>query len=215
MGKQAMTTKERIVDEALTLFAAKGFKGTTVKEIADAVGIKDASLYKHFKSKQEILSTIVDEAYLHMGKMSDNLGIPSGKDSPKTGAEFFRGMNRDTLIGIGREVFKFYLTDDYMSRFWRLANLEQYNNRDFYELYRKLFTEEGIEYQKNLFAEMIKIGAFREGDPEVMAYNFYSPIFLLLHRYAGNEAGLNEALEIVDKMVGDFYDRYHMEGGRI
>lgn len=208
MGKQGMTTKERIVDEALTLFASKGFRGTTVKDIADAVGIKDASLYKHFKSKKEILNTIVEEAYVHMGNMSDSLGIPSGDGSLEDAAEFFRGINRETIIALGKEVFKFYLTDDYMSRFWKLANLEQYNNRDFYELYRRLFTEEGIEYQKNLFAEMIRMGAFREGDPEVMAYNFYSPIFLLLHRYAGSEGELDEALEIIEKMVGDFYDRY-------
>ncbi|MDD6765159.1 MAG: TetR/AcrR family transcriptional regulator [Firmicutes bacterium] len=208
MGKQGMTTKERIVDEALTLFASKGFRGTTVKDIADAVGIKDASLYKHFKSKKEILNTIVEEAYVHMGNMSDSLGIPSGDGSLEDAAEFFRGINRETIIALGKEVFKFYLTDGYMSRFWKLANLEQYNNRDFYELYRRLFTEEGIEYQKNLFAEMIRMGAFREGDPEVMAYNFYSPIFLLLHRYAGSEGELDEALEIIEKMVGDFYDRY-------
>lgn len=208
MGKQGMTTKERIADEALTLFAAKGFRGTTVKDIADAVGIKDASLYKHFKSKKEILNTIVEEAYVHMGNMSDSLGIPSGDGSLEDAAEFFRGINRETIIALGKEVFKFYLTDDYMSRFWKLANLEQYNNRDFYELYRRLFTEEGIEYQKNLFAEMIRMGAFREGNPEVMAYNFYSPIFLLLHRYAGSEGELDEALEIIEKMVGDFYDRY-------
>ena len=208
MGKQGMTTKERIADEALTLFASKGFRGTTVKDIADAVGIKDASLYKHFKSKKEILNTIVEEAYVHMGNMSDSLGIPSGDGSLEDAAEFFRGINRETIIALGKEVFKFYLTDGYMSRFWKLANLEQYNNRDFYELYRRLFTEEGIEYQKNLFAEMIRMGAFREGDPEVMAYNFYSPIFLLLHRYAGSEGELNEALEIIEKMVGDFYDRY-------
>ena len=208
MGKQGMTTKERIADEALTLFAAKGFRGTTVKDIADAVGIKDASLYKHFKSKKEILNTIVEEAYVHMGNMSDSLGLPSGDGSLEDAAEFFRGINRETIIALGKEVFKFYLTDDYMSRFWKLANLEQYNNRDFYELYRRLFTEEGIEYQKNLFAEMIRMGAFREGDPEVMAYNFYSPIFLLLHRYAGSEGELDEALEIIEKMVGDFYDRY-------
>ena len=208
MGKQGMTTKERIADEALTLFAAKGFRGTTVKDIADAVGIKDASLYKHFKSKKEILNTIVEEAYVHMGNMSDSLGIPSGDGSLEDAAEFFRGINRETIIALGKEVFKFYLTDDYMSRFWKLANLEQYNNRDFYELYRRLFTEEGIEYQKNLFADMIRMGAFREGNPEVMAYNFYSPIFLLLHRYAGSEGELDEALEIIEKMVGDFYDRY-------
>ena len=55
-----MTTKEKITEEALTLFAEKGYKGTSVKNIADAVGIKDASLYNHFKSKQEIFDSIVE-----------------------------------------------------------------------------------------------------------------------------------------------------------
>lgn len=50
-----MTTKEKITEEALTLFAEKGYKGTSVKNIADAVGIKDASLYNHFKSVSDFL----------------------------------------------------------------------------------------------------------------------------------------------------------------
>lgn len=41
-----MNTKERIVKEALTLFSKHGYQGTSVKNIADAVGIKDSSLYK-------------------------------------------------------------------------------------------------------------------------------------------------------------------------
>lgn len=43
-----MTTKDRITEEALTLFAEKGYKGTSVKNIADAVGIKDA-VYAYFR----------------------------------------------------------------------------------------------------------------------------------------------------------------------
>ena len=56
-----MTTKERIVEEALTLFSVKGYKGTSVKDIAGAVGSKDSSIYKHFTGKQEIL-----DAQLHV-----------------------------------------------------------------------------------------------------------------------------------------------------
>ena len=48
-----MKTKDRITEAALSLFAENGFNGTSVKQIADAVGIRDASLYKHYKSKRE------------------------------------------------------------------------------------------------------------------------------------------------------------------
>ena len=44
-----MSTKERILDAALSLFAENGFDGTSVEQIAQAVGIKAPSLYKHYK----------------------------------------------------------------------------------------------------------------------------------------------------------------------
>ena len=47
-------TREKILDEALTLFSEKGFEGTTVRDIASAVGITASSLYKHFESKDAI-----------------------------------------------------------------------------------------------------------------------------------------------------------------
>ena len=204
-----MTTRERIVDEALTLFAAKGFKGTTVRNIADAVGIRDASLYKHFSSKQQILDTIVEQMYEHMDGLTEQLGIPSGSSTIEDAVKFYEHIDRETIVSLGKKVFAFYLTDGFVSRFWRLASMEQYSNPEFYEIYRRLFTDEGIEYQTQLFAGMIEAGAFRKSDPQLMAFHFYSPIFLLLHRYAGRPEMLTEAEPLIERLVGDFYDRYH------
>ena len=75
-----MNTKERIVEEALTLFSEYGYQGTSVKNIADAVGIKDSSLYKHFKSKKEIFDTIVKEMSVRMERMSKEYGLPDEHD---------------------------------------------------------------------------------------------------------------------------------------
>ena len=49
-----MSTKDRILEEALTLFAENGYDGTGVEQIAEKVGIKAPSLYKHFKGKEDI-----------------------------------------------------------------------------------------------------------------------------------------------------------------
>ena len=57
-----MSTKERILDEALMLFSENGYDGTSVERIAEKVGIKAPSLYKHFKSKEDILNAIIDNA---------------------------------------------------------------------------------------------------------------------------------------------------------
>ena len=57
-----MSTKERILQEALTLFAENGYDGTGVEQIAEKVGIKAPSLYKHFKGKEDILNALIDSA---------------------------------------------------------------------------------------------------------------------------------------------------------
>jgi AcrR family transcriptional regulator len=51
----ATSTRERILDVALDLFTEKGFDGTSLREIAERLGVTKAALYYHFASKDEIL----------------------------------------------------------------------------------------------------------------------------------------------------------------
>ncbi|MGH3362710.1 MAG: TetR/AcrR family transcriptional regulator [Nocardioides sp.] len=61
------TRRSELLDIAAGLFAEKGFKNTTVRDIADAAGILSGSLYHHFDSKEsmvdEILSTFQEELF--------------------------------------------------------------------------------------------------------------------------------------------------------
>ena len=57
-----MATRDKILESALTLFAANGYDGTSVEEIAAGVGIKAPSLYKHYKGKEDILNELIDTA---------------------------------------------------------------------------------------------------------------------------------------------------------
>jgi AcrR family transcriptional regulator len=54
----ARSTKERILDIALDLFTAKGFDGTSLREIAEKLGVTKAALYYHFASKDDILMAL-------------------------------------------------------------------------------------------------------------------------------------------------------------
>ena len=56
-----MATKEEIKDSAYYCFAHYGYEGTTMKDIAKAVGLKKQSLYSHFGSKEELYLTILQE----------------------------------------------------------------------------------------------------------------------------------------------------------
>jgi len=55
-----VTTRDRILQVTATLIAIRGFHGTSTRDIAEAVGIRQPSLFHHFKSKQAILSELLD-----------------------------------------------------------------------------------------------------------------------------------------------------------
>ena len=54
MESKEKNTKEKILEEALKLFAQSGYMGTSMNDIASKLGVTKAALYKHYKSKQEI-----------------------------------------------------------------------------------------------------------------------------------------------------------------
>lgn len=202
-----MTTKERIIEEALTLFAEKGYQGTSVKNIADAVGIKDSSLYKHFKSKKEIFDTIVREMSVRMERMSRENGLPDENDMNEA-AELYGSISENGLLMLSEKIFLFYLRDEFAARFRRMLVIEQYRDKEVYGVYRGLFMDAAISYQTELFAEMIKHGVFEGKDPEAMAVNFYAPIFFLLNKYDQEPSREEEALRALRKQVLEFSRLY-------
>ena len=51
MENKEKNTKEKILEEALKLFAQSGYMGTSMNDIASRLGVTKAALYKHYKSK--------------------------------------------------------------------------------------------------------------------------------------------------------------------
>jgi AcrR family transcriptional regulator len=79
LAHDANSTRERILDVALDLFLAQGYDGTSLRQIAEQLGVTKAALYYHFESKEDILRAL--HMRLHeFGKGAlDNLG-----DEPMT-----------------------------------------------------------------------------------------------------------------------------------
>lgn len=62
-GKHRLSSPERraaIVEAAVQLFAEKGFRGTTTRELAARVGVSEPVLYEHFKTKSDLYTAIID-----------------------------------------------------------------------------------------------------------------------------------------------------------
>lgn len=81
------STREKIVEAAIDLFAEQGYTETTMRQIADRIGIRGSSIYHHFASKSEILTTILDKhAHALQGGIPPH--HPAGIDTkPLTPAE--------------------------------------------------------------------------------------------------------------------------------
>jgi len=61
ISAEAIDTRERILLEAARLLRHHGYAATTLREIADAAGVKAGSIYYHFESKEEILGEVLDK----------------------------------------------------------------------------------------------------------------------------------------------------------
>ena len=67
--KRGKKTREKILKVATKLFAKYGFAGTSMDEIAERVGIRKASLYHHFSSKQEIYEELIKRVFAEIIKI--------------------------------------------------------------------------------------------------------------------------------------------------
>ena len=104
-----MDTKKKILDAALTLFSEKGYANVFVAEIAEKVGIRAPSLYKHYKSKRMIFDAILEEMKRSYDGQAAMLRI-NGND-PAADAGRFAAISEDGLVEMGVSLFRFFLHD--------------------------------------------------------------------------------------------------------
>jgi AcrR family transcriptional regulator len=77
-------TRDRILETALDLFIERGYDKTSLREIAERVGVTKAALYYHFSSKEEIIRTLVQPLYDHFAPLT--AALASGPDLKAWGA---------------------------------------------------------------------------------------------------------------------------------
>ncbi|MBC5737194.1 TetR family transcriptional regulator [Lawsonibacter faecis] len=179
-----MTTKEKIAQAALELFSVRGYEAVSVRDIAGAVGIKESSIYNHFKCKQAIFDALVEES----GRQIEAIFAPyhlTGRPGPAL-AEMDFMRDTEALAALTGDVFLRFITDDGLRMFRQMLTLEQYRNGEAGRCYRDIFIEAPIRFQTALFAQMMQRGIFRPGDPGAAAAQFYGPIFLLFSRCGGS-----------------------------
>ncbi len=201
-----MDTKHRILDEALTLFSQKGYANVFVSEIAERVGIKTPSLYKHYKNKQAIFDAIIDEMNTRYQKQANSMNLNG--INPVKDIEMYSNISEDNLIEMGKNLFLYFLHDDYTSRFRKILTIEQFNNKDFAKLYSCQYVDEPLSYQKTLFQLLVANGNLMACDVDIMTLQFFSPIFMLLTLCDREPDREEEALKVLEKHIRQFNSIY-------
>ena len=197
-----MTTKERILDEVLTLFSEKGYANVFVGDIADRVGIKAPSLYKHYKSKKAIFDAIIDEMNRRFAEQAKAMQI-NGTDAAAD-AGIYKTLPEDQLLKLGREFFLYYLHDDYNRKFRKMLTLEQFHDEDLAKVYSKLYVDDPLSYQGMLFGFMVMSGVLKTDNVPVMTLHFYAPIYFMLTICDREPDREPEMLKLLDEHIKQF-----------
>ena len=197
-----MTTREKIIYEALSLFSVNGYDAVTIREIASAVGIKESSIYNHFKNKQDILNKIIDETLKRYYSTLESVKLPQSEDDNVS--ELYNNITDDTFLDMCTKIFLFYLKDDYISKLRRLLTIEQYGNKEIGETFRYVFIDRVLETQRQVLQKFIDSGRFIQGDAYTMALQFYSPVFLLLYKYDNCPECEDQAISALKKHVNQY-----------
>ena len=192
-----MSTKEKILDAALTLFAENGYDGTSVEQIANIVGIKAPSLYKHYNGKEEILKAWIDSAearYEEMFGSEKNIG-----KVPQSPEEF---------IQVTMERISFTMRDPIIRKTRRLLVQEQFRN----ERISEVTTRHQLDGVQRMFAKIIKEmmdeGLVAQDDPDLLAVELTAPAVLQIARTDRQPQCEKESLEYIEKHLRHFCKVY-------
>ena len=206
-----MHTKERILLEALRLFSQKGYDAVSVEQIVDAVGIKAPSLYKHYKSKQDIFNAIFEETAKRYGAFAESISVHLGDSGQDL--QVFSAITADALVEKVKSLISYSLHDEFVSQFRRMMTIEQFRSPELSALYSQRYVEQIQNYNKGLFQRMIAAGVMVDEDPDLLAMMYDSPILILLGECDRHLEKEQQIMGTLEDHVRLFYQTFHQEGG--
>ena len=192
-----MSTKEKILDAALTLFAENGYDGTSVEQIASIVGIKAPSLYKHYKGKADILNALIDSAEVRYEEM-----FGSERNAGKV------PESQEEFIHVTMERISFTMRDPIIRKTRMLLVQEQFRN----ERISEVTTRHQLDGIQRMFAKIIKgmmdEGIVKKDDPELLAVELTAPAVLQIAKSDRQPQCGEECMEYIEKHLRHFCKVY-------
>lgn len=157
MRLPASERRQAIIKEAIRLFSEKGFRGTTTRELASAVGVSEPVIYQHFATKKDLYAAIIESKAKEV------------HDQLEFWAEARAGDDRTAFLALGRLIWRWYEADREQTRLLFFSALEGHELSDLF------FTRHAAGFLEAVSSHIrgrIKAGVFRAIDPETQAQSF-------------------------------------------
>lgn len=158
-------TRQAILDAALELFAQKGYFGTSLRDVAAVVGVRESAIYNYFASKDALFSALIDaDQHTKRERFAAFADAPIA-DGRAVLEEIAMTTLESFMAPRQQQLFRILMSDGL-----RLANVGRIN------LYERL--GHGRERCEELIRRLIREGWLRAGDPKMMAMAFMAPLAL-------------------------------------
>ncbi|MCH9740388.1 MAG: TetR/AcrR family transcriptional regulator [Epsilonproteobacteria bacterium] len=191
-------TKELILEVSLKLFSSKGYKSTTVRDIAKDVGIQQSGLYNHFKNKDAILETLISNLMSSaIVKLFENRDI---EDLAQSGKSF--------LFSIAT-TFKLISFDKKNEALFKLLMQELYKNSKIRDTYNEHFYQGNVKKLSAVFFIMMQKEKIRHADPLMLANEFFAPLFfyqMQVHLLKIDSKSTSSLVTMFEKHVDYFWN---------
>jgi AcrR family transcriptional regulator len=173
-----VNNKDKIFNVSIDLFSKFGYDGVSIRQIASEVGIKESSIYNHYKSKEAILDSILN--YYIEQMLYQDIPIEDASANLDIGFDYFYQAGLNAFAG--------QLNDERMSKITRIILIESYHNEKINEFLKKSIINDAIDGWIKLFDLMKFKKLIREdADSRQLAESFYKyGLFLLYEHYIIN-----------------------------
>lgn len=193
-------TKQEILKVSLDLFSIYGFEATSMSKIANTIGIRKASLYSHFESKQAILNEIIDEILEYYDKKSIFVNTDwNTEDIPESVDEIVKKIQGQ---------IQFILHDPYISKARKMLVIEQFNNPKLSKLQTKQNYIDVLNYFTEFIQLLIQKDILIKEDATIMASQFCLPITVWINLCDREPERENEVMERIQKHIEQFFKVY-------
>ncbi|WFD11948.1 TetR/AcrR family transcriptional regulator [Tepidibacter hydrothermalis] len=191
-------TKIKILEISLDLFSKQGFKGTSIRQIANAVGIKGASIYNHFGGKEEILQAIfsIYRPRSFRENLINNTYLEQIKENP------------DNFITVfDNEIINGYKTNEHWSKLYKLIIMEMFQNETVGTIMKKNILQDAKNAFKHFFDELKKCKLIKNIDTLFLANEFLNILIssnieiLLIH----NDDNFDYYIDLLRKRIEFFW----------